>query len=98
MKAPPERGEGERMETGYRQNTVIQLAEMVHLFKSWGMGQREAIRLAIFLTFPHMFDGEECQRLVALFPDATPSLPDVKERRCGEDVKILGIPPQTPCR
>ena len=42
------------METGYHANKVIELAELVHLFESWGMNKGDAIALGISLVFPEV--------------------------------------------
>lgn len=62
------------METEYSTGMVIQLAELVHLFTSWGMNQGKAIRLAIPLTFPHAFNDDEFKEYASSFLQGSPCI------------------------
>lgn len=73
------------MEKGYFISTVVQLAELVHLFKSWGMNQGDAIRLAISLTFPRAAGDNDVRALVDSFRPSS-----VREGACGADVVVTG--------
>ena len=81
------------MEKGYFSGNVVPLAELVDLFKSWGMSQGDAARLAIPLTFPHAFNDDGFKNLVDSFRQEHPCTPQSQsaaeyEGRCGSDVEV----------